>query len=139
GDATPEQMASMAGTRDGRGMVDRLPEPDGLPAWLSEDELAHYAAVFAETGYTGGLNWYRNLDRNWELTEEDAGAPGTVAGAFIGGERDPVSLMTPPEGSKDLVDDLRGITMVPGAGHWLQQERPGPVNDALLAFLATLT
>ena len=56
------------------GFVDRLPEPDGLPDWLSQDELDHYIAEFTRTGFTGGINWYRNLDRNWQLTEHLAGA-----------------------------------------------------------------
>ena len=59
---------------DGRGFVDRLPEPDGLPDWLSQAELDHYVAEFTRTGFTGGVNWYRNLDRNWELTEHAGGA-----------------------------------------------------------------
>ncbi|EUA32612.1 alpha/beta hydrolase family protein [Mycobacterium xenopi 3993] len=49
------------------GFVERLPEPDGLPDWISGDELDHYIAEFTRTGFTGGLNWYRNLDRNWEI------------------------------------------------------------------------
>ena len=138
GDATPEQMMSMAGARDGRGMVDRLPEVDALPDWITQDELDHYAQVFTKTGFTGGLNWYRNFDRNWELTPEYAGARVTVPGFFIGGQRDPVLMMTPPEGTKDLVDDLRGIVLVPEAGHWVQQETPAQVNRALLGFLEGL-
>lgn len=138
GDATPEQMMSMAGTRDGRGMVERLPEVDALPDWITQDELDHYTEVFAKTGFTGGLNWYRNFDRNWELTPELAGARVTVPGFFIGGQRDPVLMMTPPEGTKDLVDDLRGIVLIPDAGHWVQQETPAQVNRALLEFLAGL-
>jgi hypothetical protein len=47
------------------GFVDRLPEPDGLPDWISAAEFDHYAAEFARTGFTGALNWYRNLDRDW--------------------------------------------------------------------------
>lgn len=50
------------------GFLERLPEPDGLPEWISQDELDHYIAEFSRTGFTGGLNWYRNFDRNWETT-----------------------------------------------------------------------
>ncbi len=56
------------------GFIDRLPEPDGLPDWISQDELDHYVGEFTRTGFTGGLNWYRNFDRNWETTAELAGA-----------------------------------------------------------------
>src|SRR5690606_3387377 len=59
---------------DGRGFVARLPEPDALPSWLSQEELDHYVAEFTRTGFSGGINWYRNLDRNWELTPQLAGA-----------------------------------------------------------------
>ena len=73
---------------DGRGFVDRLPEPASLPAWLSQEELDHYVAEFRRTGFTGALNWYRNLDRNWELTPELEGAKvevplGSSAGSTI--------------------------------------------------------
>ena len=58
-----------------RGFVERMPEPDGLPDWLSQEELDHYIAEFTRTGFTGGVNWYRNLDRNWELTRAPRRAP----------------------------------------------------------------
>ena len=75
---------------DGRGFVDRLPEPDGLPDWLSQDELDHYVAEFTRTGFTGGINWYRNFDRNWELTAAPRRrARSTVPSLFIGGSRRP--------------------------------------------------
>jgi len=138
GEADLAQLAQMAGARDGRGLVERLSEPDGPSAWITPDELGHYVAAFTRTGYTGGLNWYRNLDRNWSLTEAYDGAHVTVPGAYVGGQADPVVAMTPPDGMKQWVDDLRGITMVPGAGHWVQQEKPVEVNEALLAFLRGL-
>ena len=56
------------------GFVERLPEPDGLPDWLTQEELDFYVAEFTRTGFTGGINWYRNFDRNWELTPQLAGA-----------------------------------------------------------------
>jgi pimeloyl-ACP methyl ester carboxylesterase len=120
---------------DGRGFVDRLPEPDGLPDWLSQAELDHYTAEFSRTGFTGGINWYRNLDRNWALTEHLAGAKVQVPSLFIGGSGDPVLLMSPPAGQEEWLADHRGTVLVDGAGHWVQQEAPGPVNDALIAFL----
>jgi pimeloyl-ACP methyl ester carboxylesterase len=138
GDASMEDMTSMSGARDGRGMVDRLPEPDGLPDWLTQADLDHYSSTFARTGYTGGLNWYRNFDRNWELTADYAGARVEVPALFIAGARDPVLLMVPPDGMKDWVADLRGLVLLPEAGHWVQQERPTEVNASLLDFLSDL-
>jgi pimeloyl-ACP methyl ester carboxylesterase len=119
-------------------MVERLPEPDGLPGWLSQAELDHYAETFTRTGFTGGLNWYRNFDRNWELTPELDGAKVEVPALFIAGAGDPVVRMTTLDAMRESVTDLRGVVQVPGAGHWVQQEKPEAVNAALLEFLAGL-
>jgi pimeloyl-ACP methyl ester carboxylesterase len=120
---------------DGRGFVDRIPEPDGLPGWLSQAELDHYVAEFTRTGFTGGINWYRNFDRNWETTPQLEGAKCELPSLFIGGKLDPVLVMTPPTVGAHALTDHRGDVLVDGAGHWVQQEAPGPVNDALLDFL----
>lgn len=123
---------------DGRGFVDRLPEPAVLPAWLSQEELDHYSAEFTRTGFTGGINWYRNLDRNWEITPQLNGAKVTIPSLFIGGSLDPVALMTPTAIQDDIVTDHRGNVVVDGAGHWVQQESPAIVNAALITFLESL-
>ena len=123
---------------DGRGFVDRLPEVDTLPGWLSESDLDHYVTEFARTGFTGGINWYRNFDRNWELTERLAGAKVAVPSLFIGGRLDPVLLMSPPSIQDDWLVDHRGTVVVDDAGHWVQQEKPAEVNAALLDFLLSL-
>lgn len=121
---------------DGRGFVDRFPEPEALPDWLTQDELDHYVEEFTRTGFTGGINWYRNMDRNWELTEALAGGHVTVPSLFIGGALDPVLVMTPPAIMDGFLDDHRGTVLVDGAGHWVQQEKPAEVNAALLGFLS---
>jgi pimeloyl-ACP methyl ester carboxylesterase len=123
---------------DGGGFVDRLPKPSGLPAWLSQEELDHYVAEFTRTGFTGGINWYRNFDRNWETTPQLEGAKVTVPSAFLTGSQDPVRLMSPEAIMDDHVTDHRGSTIVEGAGHWVQQEAPDDVNAALLSFLGSL-
>jgi pimeloyl-ACP methyl ester carboxylesterase len=138
GEPSGAELALLAGARDGRGMLERLPEPDRLPDWLPRADLDHYAEVFARTGFTGGLNWYRNFDRNWELTPELAGARVQVPALFVAGAGDPVLAMTPVDGMEAWVTDLRGVVILPGAGHWCQQERPAEVNDALMRFLAGL-
>jgi pimeloyl-ACP methyl ester carboxylesterase len=120
---------------DGRGFVERMPEPVALPAWLSQDELDHYVSEFRRTGFTGGINWYRNLDRNWALTEHLAGQQVTVPSLFIGGSEDPVLTMSPPSIQDGWLADHRGDVIVDGAGHWVQQEAPEQVNGALLRFL----
>ena len=133
----PPDIAGLANP-DGRGFVDRLPEPTGLPAWLSQEELDHYIEVFSRTGFTGGINWYRNMDRSWELTPQLDGVHVTMPSTFITGSADPVNLMTPAVVMDGHVLDHRGNTIVEGAGHWVQQEAPDEVNAALLAFLGSL-
>ncbi len=123
---------------DGRGFVDRLPEPDGLPSWLTQAELDHYIDTFRGTGFTGGLNWYRNFDRNWELTPQLDGAHVTVPSLFVGGTADPVLVMTPPSVGHAFLEDHRGDVLIQDAGHWVQQEAPTEVNQALLGFLDDL-
>jgi pimeloyl-ACP methyl ester carboxylesterase len=135
--ASMEDLMS-ALSNDGRGFVERIPEPDELPAWLSQEELDHYVEVYERTGFTGGINWYRNFDRNWELTEQLTDAHVTVPSLFIAGRADPVLVMAPPELGRAWLDHHHGDVLIDGAGHWVQQEVPEPVNEALLAFLAGL-
>jgi pimeloyl-ACP methyl ester carboxylesterase len=108
------------------------------PAFLSEEELARYVEAFERTGFTGGLNYYRNFDRNWELTEAVTGRHVEAPAMFLTGERDPVRRFAPGETMKGWVDDLRANVVVPGVGHWVQQEAPEAVNSALLEFLGGL-
>jgi pimeloyl-ACP methyl ester carboxylesterase len=112
------------------------PHPPRVPAWLTEDDLQVYVDAFERTGFSGGLNWYRNIDRNWELTEPFAEARVTQPALFITGELDPVRSFMPAEAMRGWVTDLRTEIVVPGAGHWIQQQEPEPVNEALLEFLA---
>ena len=134
-----ELDASGLSAPDGTGFVDRLPKPDGLPAWLSQDELDHYIAEFTRTGFTGGISWYRNLDRNWATTAQLDGHRLEMPAAFVTGALDPVNLMSPAGLMEGYVQDLRFTRFVDGAGHWVQQERPDDVNAALLDFLSATT
>jgi pimeloyl-ACP methyl ester carboxylesterase len=123
---------------DGVGFVDRLPKVEALPRWLSQAELDHYFAEFRRTGFTGGINWYRNFDRSWETTPQLDGAHVRIPSAFITVTADPVTLMSPASVMEGHALDHRGSTFVEGAGHWVQQEAPDEVNAALLAFLGSL-
>jgi pimeloyl-ACP methyl ester carboxylesterase len=109
-----------------------------VPDWMTAEEFAVYQAEFRRTGFTGGINWYRNLDRNWELTAEVADRKIEVPTMFLAGERDPVFGFMPTDPMRDWVSDLREFVLVPGGGHWIQQERPGETNEVLLRFLAGL-
>ncbi|WP_428539551.1 alpha/beta fold hydrolase [Rhodopila sp.] len=113
-----------------------------LPAWLGEADLDFYAAEFARNGFRGALNWYRNIDRNWELLAAMAGARVSIPALFMAGSRDPVlafpGAAEAVSGLANLVPGLRAATILPGCGHWTQQERAAEVNTAMLEFLRTL-
>jgi pimeloyl-ACP methyl ester carboxylesterase len=113
-------------------------EESRVPGWLTEEELRVYVDAFERTGFTGGLSYYRNIDRNWELTEPLDGRRVEQPALFLTGSRDPVQRFMPPEIMDGWLTDLREKVIVEGAGHWVQQERPEEVNQALLRFLREL-
>ncbi|HJQ44384.1 MAG TPA: alpha/beta hydrolase [Jatrophihabitantaceae bacterium] len=126
----------------GKGYLDVLPEAPPLPwSWLSEDEFEHYVAEFTRTGFTGGLNWYRALDLNWQRDAEYADRPIEVPTMFVAGDIEPV-LQVLGKGALDRmwnwVPDLRGVHLLEGAGHWVQQECADEVNALLVDFLRRL-
>lgn len=108
------------------------------PAWLSEDELGHYIATFTTTGFTGGLNYYRNLDRNWELSAHLADAKIHQPALFIAGSEDAVIRFTPTTKMAAILSDLRATIVLDGAGHWIQQERAAEVSAALIDFARSI-
>lgn len=124
---------------DGKGFLGNPRADLPLPAWLSEAELAHFSAAYRQSGFRGGLNWYRNIDRNWELTAPWQGAQIRQPSLFIAGSKD--SVITGLIGAKRVADmervlpGLRQKLIIEGAGHWIQQECPAEVNTALVAFL----
>jgi pimeloyl-ACP methyl ester carboxylesterase len=123
-------------------MASAAVNPPPLPAWLSEADVDFYTAEFTRTGFRGGLNWYRNIDRNWELLAPFDGLPITVPALFMAGERDPV--MKFPGMERHVAElgkfapQLRGTNILPGCGHCIGEERPAEVNAAMLEFLRTL-
>ena len=106
------------------------------PSFMTDDELQVYIDAFERTGFTGGLNFYRNIDRNWSRTAGFADQRIDQPALFLTGERDPVSKFMPATAMDGWVTDLRASVVVPGAGHWVNQQEPEAVNAALLEFLA---
>ena len=110
-----------------------------LPEWLSEADLAHFSEAYRQSGFRGGLNWYRNIDRNWELTAPWQGAQIHQPSLFIAGSKD--SVITGLIGAKRVGDmervlpGLRQKLIIDGAGHWVQQEKPRELVARLLAFI----
>jgi pimeloyl-ACP methyl ester carboxylesterase len=124
------------------GFLTRMPSPESLPAWLSDADLDFYVQQFKHCGFRGGLNWYRNIDRNWELMAPYAGASVTVPALYMAGDLD---LVVSSPRMKEVIADLaryipqlRGTIMLPGCGHWTQQERAAEVNQAIIEFLRGL-
>jgi pimeloyl-ACP methyl ester carboxylesterase len=115
-----------------------IPFPEKLPDWLSEVDLAYFASELARSGFRGGLNRYRNMDRDWEELPELATAKIEQPALFITGELDPVRAMAPPDAMKPMAPGLRDMIVIPGAGHWAPLQRPAEVNAALIAFLKEL-
>jgi pimeloyl-ACP methyl ester carboxylesterase len=123
----------------GGGFLDAAgPAPDSLPPWLTEGDIDAYVAQYADSGFTGPLNWYRNMDRNWELTAAWQHAPVLVPALFIAGDRDPVIGFVSPDGLGAVVPQLTRSVILPGCGHWTQQERPAEVSAEMIGFLAGL-
>jgi pimeloyl-ACP methyl ester carboxylesterase len=123
----------------GHGFLDSFSEPERLPDWLTAEDLRVYVDTYRRTGFRGGLNWYRNIDRNWELSApwQDVAIRQPVL--FIAGEDDgvakaPVSAAAIAQ-LAETVPGLKRKLMIKGAGHWIQRERPDEVNAALVEFL----
>jgi len=140
GDAPPETRRLTL--QPGKGWLANTLDPGHLPAWLTDADLDHMAAEFSRSGFRGGLNWYRNIDRNWELTAPWAGALIRQPALFIAGSADPIiefgSGALALQALAATVPGLRRKLIIDGAGHFIQQERPQLVNQAILEFLAGL-
>ena len=139
GDPPPEQRWRFLFGKHEK-LMDTVTVPDILPDWLTEADLDFFSKEFEQSGFRGGLNWYRNIDRMSELTPFLIGAKIQQPTLFVAGEIDAVLLMY-GEQIKTLeqnVPNLKKKVIVPGAGHWIQQERPGEVNELLIEFLKGL-
>lgn len=110
-----------------------------MPSWLSEADLDFLEAEYQLAGFTGGLNYYRNMDRNWAMTPFLDGAKITQPALFLAGDRDAVIDFMRPAYDKleRSVPQLKEKVLLPGIGHWTQQENPEEVNRLLLEFLRT--
>lgn len=120
--------------------VHGVPLAPKMPSWLSEEDLDFLEAEYKRAGFTGGLNYYRNMDRNWTLTPFLDGAKILQPTLFIAGDRDPVIEFTHPACDRlaTNIPHLKNKVLLPGVGHWTQQERPDEVNRLLIDFLQAL-
>ncbi len=128
--------------RSAGGMIPRSGEPTDFPSWIDAGELDYYVEEFTRAGFRGGINYYRNFHRNWELTRELQDVPVSQPAMFIAGENDGViggatrEVLTTR--LRQAATDPRGVHVLPGAGHWVQQQEPQEVNRLLLDFLEGL-
>jgi pimeloyl-ACP methyl ester carboxylesterase len=139
GDAAPNERWRYAFGRD-QGFLDSVTVPRSLPPWLSEAELDFFVGEFKRTGFRCGLNWYRNIDRMWELTGFLDGARLAQPTLFIAGDKDAVIEFYADayHALEANAPNLAGKVLLPGAGHWIQQERPADVNRRLIDFLRSV-
>jgi pimeloyl-ACP methyl ester carboxylesterase len=135
GGIPPEMLATLIAERGMRNMVQIVEgeEGPGEPV-VTEDELRVYVETFERTGFTGGINWYRNIDHNWETTAHTDGMQITVPSLMVVAEWDPVLRPELTEPMKALVPDLEIATIL-RCGHWTQAERPDELNRILVDWL----
>ncbi len=107
------------------------------PHFLSEEEFQVYLEAFRKGGLTGPLNYYRNVDRNWETTQHLAQRQVECPALLVMTDKDPILRPEMAEGTERWVPRLRR-ELITDCGHWTQQERPEEVNRLLLDFLGDL-
>lgn len=119
------------------GALEALAQPAHAMRWLTPADFDVYQRAFERSGFEGPLNWYRNIDRNWELTAAFQGLRILQPAWFITGARDPVYPVVKPwvDALPQTVPGHRGTTIIASAGHWVQQEASDQVNEVLLDFL----
>jgi pimeloyl-ACP methyl ester carboxylesterase len=138
----PQGVSAMVRPAGATSLLAGLPDPDPLPPWLSAEDVAYYAESFASGGFRGPLNRYRAQDIDVEQLRRYADRKIEQPGIFIAGAVDPARSMIP--GVDRYADpvprfvDCRGIHLLDGIGHWVQQEAPAAVNQLILDFLGTL-
>lgn len=123
------------------GYLDVLPEAPPLPwSWLTSDELEIYHSAFRRSGFTGGLNWYRAADLNWEH-QSDEPRVLDVPAYFLCGASDPVLTIAggnAVDRMREMMPGLQCVETLEGAGHFIQMERPDEVSTALVKFATGL-
>jgi len=138
----PEEVNWRAFAAPGGGLLDNALDAAMPLPWLNHEDLAEYVRDFERSGFRGGFNWYRNIHRNWELMAPFIHAVIRQPAMFIAGDRDGVlrmpAMRSAVDNIKQMLPGVRRSELIPGAGHWIQQEAPDQVNALLLEFLRGL-
>ena len=141
GDAIrPADGGTIATVPKGGMLRDRFVLPERLPKWRTEDDVEFYTAEFERTGFAGPLNRYRNVDRDWQDMQHLRDQPIKVPSLFIGGEVDGPTMWGARAIARfpETLPGLKGSHILPGCGHWVQQERADEINQLLTAWLKSL-
>lgn len=142
GDFRSAHAGAFMAKAPGAGFLEGLPDPDPFPAWMSEADLDVFTAAFKKSGFRGPLNRYRAQHQDFEELEALKGKKIVQPACFIAGEKDPVRRFVPGidlyDRAGDHLADFRGTTIIPGVGHWVQQEAPDATNAALEEFVRSL-
>jgi pimeloyl-ACP methyl ester carboxylesterase len=124
------------------GLLEPIVDPEPFPAWMTEEDLNYFVAAFEGGGFRGPINRYRNQTHDFDTLSAMGASPVHQPSCFIAGEKDVVRRFVPGRDAYANIDqnctDFRFSRLLPGMGHWVQQESPQAVNDALLEFLAGL-
>jgi len=135
GVAPAELMEQMAASGGDMNPFRRLPDlPTTGEAFLSDHELDFYTQAFEQSGFRGGVNWYRNFDRNWELHPEIGVGKIDHPCLMVTAEWD---LALPPAMAADMptrCHDLETVS-IERCGHWTQQEKPEELNRVMIDWL----
>ena len=129
--------------RHGASMLEGLADPDVFPAWLTPADLHYYVGEFTASGFFGPISRYRNHERDFAWLQQFKGRTLDMPTLLIGGDRDPAfngfgRIADPGAMMRQHATDLRGVHVLPGCGHWTQQERPAEVTALLLDWLKGL-
>jgi pimeloyl-ACP methyl ester carboxylesterase len=129
--------------KHGASLLEGMADPGVFPDWLSADDLDYYVSEFEQSGFRGPISRYRNHERDWAWLQQFKGRKLEMPTLLVGGDRDPAfngfgRIADPAAMMRQHVTDLRGAHVLPGCGHWTQQERPAEVNALLVDWLKGL-
>ena len=138
-DSPREEPKITDSKRSAGGFLPRIGAAKGLPGWLKQKDLDYVVNQFEKAGFRGGVNYYRNIERNWEITEDLEDFAIKVPTLFLAGSQDMVIQGATKEmlqsSMEKSIPNLQEVILLPNIGHWVQQEAPEETNQALLNFL----
>jgi pimeloyl-ACP methyl ester carboxylesterase len=143
GDLDVSKLAGQPAKTSADALLDGMPDPDPFPAWLTDADLDYYVGEFERSGFFGPLSRYRNHTPDFHFLQPFKGRKIEQPALFIAGDKDGAftgfGMSTDPLAPlKANVPGLEGAHVLPGCGHWTQQERPAEVNAALIPWLVSL-